>query len=236
LFDHSGTTLLVYPPAKAHTYTIATNVTGIGNGAFYYCTGLASVTIPNRVSSIGSEAFYQCTSLTRITIPDSVTNIAYSAFAYSGLNSVVIGSGVTNIGSAFDNCNGLTSVYFRGNAPGLDWGAFYNADNVTVYYLPGTTGWDEFPSVSGRAAVLWNPHAQTSDASFGVQTNAFGFNIVGSSNLVIVVEACTNLTAPAWIPVSTNTLNTFIGTNGSSYFSDPNWTNYAGRFYRFRSP
>jgi uncharacterized delta-60 repeat protein len=72
------------------------------------------------------------------------------------------------------------------------------------------------------------------DGSKGIVSNKFGFNITGSSNLVIVVEASTNLTN--WLPVSTNTLNTFIGTNGSSYFSDSQWTNYHGRFYRLRSP
>ena len=84
--------------------------------------------------------------------------------------------------------------------------------------------------------MLWNPQAQTADGSFGVQNNQFGFNITGSSNLVIVVEASTDMSNPAWIPVGTNTLNTFVGTNGTSYFSDPQWTNYPNRFYRFRSP
>jgi hypothetical protein len=111
---------------------------------------------------------------------------------------------------------------------------FTGDNNATVYYLPGTTNWGT--TFGGRPAVLWNPQAQTSDASFGVQMNRFGFNITGSSNLVIVVEACTNLVNPVWSPLSTNTLNTFIGTNGMSYFSDPAWTNYPGRFYRLRSP
>jgi hypothetical protein len=83
--------------------------------------------------------------------------------------------------------------------------------------------------------VLWNPRAQTSGTSFGVRTNRFGFTIIGSSNLVIVVEACT-LTNSTWVPVGTNTLNTFIGTNGTSYFNDPKWTNYPVRCYRLRSP
>ena len=110
----------------------------------------------------------------------------------------------------------------------------FNYDyNATVYYLPGTTNWGT--TFGGRPTVLWNPQAQ-SDASFGVRANQFGFNIIGSSNLVIVVEACTNFTNPVWQPVQTNTLNTFVGTNGSAYFSDPAWTNYPGRFYRFRSP
>jgi hypothetical protein len=44
-----------------------------------------------------------------------------------------------------------------------------------------------------------------------------------------VVEASTDLIN--WQPVQTNTL-----TSGSVYFSDPQWTNYPGRFYRLRSP
>jgi hypothetical protein len=110
---------------------------------------------------------------------------------------------------------------------------FYK-DSATIYYLPGTTGWGT--TFDGLPAVCWNPQAQTSGASFGVRTNRFGFKITGSSNLVIVVEGCTNLANPGWSPVATNTLNTFVGTNGTSYFSDSKWTNYPDRFYRLRSP
>jgi hypothetical protein len=100
--------------------------------------------------------------------------------------------------------------------------------------MPGTTNWSN--PWQGLPAVLWNPQAQTGDSDFGVRTNQFGFNITGSSNLVIVVEACTNLVNSVWTPLSTNTLNTVVGTNGTSYFSDSNWTNSTARFYRFRSP
>ena len=55
--------------------------------------------------------------------------------------------------------------------------------------------------------------------------------IVQLSGLVIVVEASADLANPFWTPVGTNTL-----TGGSSYFSDPEWTNYPARFYRLRSP
>jgi hypothetical protein len=216
LFNKNLTTLVKYPEGIAGGYTIPDSVTDIGYQAFYRCGRLTSVTIPDSVINIGDWAFVSCTNLTSITIPNSVTNIGYIAFS---------------------GCSSLTGVYFTGNAPGLGWaptGTFEGANQATVYYLPGTTNWSS--PFGGRPAVLWNPQAQTGEASFGVQTNRFGFTITGSSNLVIVVEACTNLTAPIWTPVGTNTLNAFIGTNGSSYFSDPSWMNYAGRFYRFRSP
>ncbi len=77
--------------------------------------------------------------------------------------------------------------------------------------------------------MLWNPQAQN-DSSFGVQNNQFGFNITGTTNIPIVVEACTNMDS-TWIPLKTYTV-----TNGLIYFSDPQWRNYPVRFYRLRSP
>jgi hypothetical protein len=79
--------------------------------------------------------------------------------------------------------------------------------------------------------VLWHPFGPSGGVSFGVQSNQFGFNFTGPVNLVIVVEAATNLANPVWIPLQTNTL-----TNGSLSFSDPQWTNYSSRFYRITSP
>jgi hypothetical protein len=98
-----------------------------------------------------------------------------------------------------------------------------------VYYMPGTTGWGS--TFGGRPSVLWNPQVQTDDPSFGVRTNRFGFAITWASGMVVVVEASTNLVNPLWSPVATNIL-----TDGSSYFRDPQWTNYPARLYRLRSP
>jgi hypothetical protein len=95
--------------------------------------------------------------------------------------------------------------------------------------LPNKSGWGS--TYSGHTALLWNPQAQTANSSFGIRTNRFGFNITGTTDLTIVVEASTNLTQPNWYPIATNSL---IG--GSSYFSDPQWTNYSRRYYRLRSP
>ncbi len=60
---------------------IPSNVTSIGDYAFYNCTGLTSVTIPESVESIGSYAFKSCSGMTRVNIPSSVTTIGDEAFA-----------------------------------------------------------------------------------------------------------------------------------------------------------
>ena len=95
--------------------------------------------------------------------------------------------------------------------------------------MPETSGWGT--TLAGRPTALWRPQVQTSDASFGVKLNQFGFNITWADGRVVVVDASTNLATPVWTPVSTNTL-----AGGSSYFSDPHWTNAPTRFYRLRSP
>jgi hypothetical protein len=79
--------------------------------------------------------------------------------------------------------------------------------------------------------VLWNPLIQTSDGSFGVQNNQFGFNFTGTTNIPVEVEACTNLANPVWTTLQSLTL-----TNGLVYFSEPLQTNSSGRFYRISAP
>ena len=93
---------------------------------------------------------------------------------------------------------------------------FCGDNDATGYCLPGTTGW--YTPFGCLPIALWflpNPLILVNNPSFGVRTNQFG----------------TDLANPAWHPVSTNTL-----TDGSAYFSDPQWTSYARRFYRVRSP
>ncbi|MEO7675940.1 MAG: leucine-rich repeat protein [Verrucomicrobiota bacterium] len=196
------------------------------------------------MTNIGDFAFTRCLQLTAITVDalnssycsvegacfnkNQTTLIQYPAGKIGSVYRVP--SSVTSVASyAFHSCNSLMSIYFQGNAPDVGLEIFYWVDNAIVYYLPGRTGWG--PTFGGRPTVLWTPQIQTASASFGVLTNHFGFTITGISGLTVVVEASTNLLNPVWFPLQTNTLNA-----GSSYFSDPAWTNYSGRFYRFRSP
>ena len=217
--------------SRLTSVNIPNSVISMGNGIFHDCTSLTNITISDSVSNIGDDAFYNCPNLASVMIPSSVSNIGKRAFyGCERLTRVTIPKAVINIGDwAFGFCISLTEIYFQGNVPIVGTNVFDAFNNLTIYYLSGATGWSSY--FGGVSTVLWNPQTQTSDASFGVRTNQFGFTITGSSNLVIVVEACTNLTHPTWSPLQTNTL-----TGGAAYFSDPQWTNQPARFYRLRSP
>lgn len=118
--------------AQFDKITIGSNVTKIGNYAFYNCKSLISVVIPDSITSIGNGAFYSCKSLMSITIPNSVTNIGNNAFGYcDSLTNVTIPNSVTEIGSyAFSSCSSLKSVTILDNIMSIGTQAFSVCDNL----------------------------------------------------------------------------------------------------------
>jgi hypothetical protein len=220
IYGFNGSVGAITIPDTINGLPVTALAAGLFDNAAGY--GLTNVILGTNLTSIGNDAFAACANLTTLDIPNGVTNLGSGAFAF---------------------CDSLKSVYFQGNAPAVgsdvffQWSSFFPFSPpvyepptpTTVYYLPGTTGWGA--TFGGQPAILWNPQPQTGDADFGVRNHQFGFNITGTSNLTFVVEAATNLLRPDWQPVQTITLTT-----GPAYFSDSQWTNYPGRFYRLRSP
>lgn len=250
LFDKSQTTLVRYPEGKCvPNYVVPNGVTNVGPRAFDLCANLTAITLPETLTRVGDWAFRGC-GLTRLALPNNLTNIQDASYVSIGgpfgvfnwctsLTNVIFGKDLAYLGTgAFTFCTSLTEVFFQGNAPatvGTNGGPipgpwiFLNAPLVTVYYLPGTTGWE--PTFSQHPTRLWNPQVQTGDGSFGVGANGFGFNIAGTPDIPLVIEGSTDLAAQAWVPLQNCTL-----TNGSLSFSDLQGTNYPCRLYRIRSP
>jgi len=253
LFDKAQDTLLQYPPGLTNAgYIVLDSVTTIQGYAFYDCTNLVNITIPNGVTNLGFAAFLGCSSLASVIIPNGVSSIPQQAFAQCpNLASVIIPDSVTNIGPlafndcasltsitipasvndieslAFDSCTSLTSAYFEGNAP-ADGAGTFNNDPTTVYYLPGTTGWGAtYGNVLTQPWFQPQPQVLTFEPSFGIQNNQFGFTISWATNASVIIQACTNLSNPLWLPVATNTL-----ASGTNFFTDPSWSNYPSRYYR----
>ena len=148
------------------------NVTSIGYGAFYGCSGLISVVIPNSVTSIGSDAFGGCSGLTSVVIPNSVTSIGSYAFeGCSGLTSVVIPNSVSSIGSyAFLDCSGLTYVVIPNSVTSIGFSAFYGCKNLKVVlnnssftFVKGSL---DYGNIAYYAEVVCNGYEQVDDLIF----------------------------------------------------------------------
>jgi hypothetical protein len=106
---------------------------------------------------------------------------------------------------------------------------FDSDDYATVYHLPGTSGWRS--NLNGLPTVLWIALIQIGDTTFDARNNQFGYDITGASNLVVAVEALTNLANQVWSPLQTVTL-----TDGLFHFSEPLQINSSSRFYRLSPP
>jgi trimeric autotransporter adhesin len=104
-----------------------------------------------------------------------------------------------------------------------------NSNNIGDYQVivSGACG-----SITSSVAKLFlPPQIETGDANLGMQENGFGFNVTGTSNQTVIVEASTNLNSSGWEPLATNTLGAV-----PYHFNDQDGTNHGQRFYRVRTP
>ena len=127
-------------------------VTSIGDGAFYNCTSLTSITIPNSITSIGKNNFITCWSLTNINVAsgnnyfsskdgilfnkDKTTLIRYPEGSKRTVYSIP--STVRNIGEdAFSNSN-LTSITIPDSVTSIGSWAFTYCDGLTSITIPNS--------------------------------------------------------------------------------------------------
>ena len=118
-------------------YTPVTNFT-VMSGVVYGKGGIKTVnklTISDGVTGIGEHAFEFFSGITEVEIPDSVTYIGGAAFRQcTNLSIIKIGQGLSNIQSdAFIDCTNLKTVTFTGEAPMIASNSF-KYDTFTVYY------------------------------------------------------------------------------------------------------
>lgn len=134
--------LLSYAPGNDATeFTIPSEVTKIGYGAFYRCSNLQSITLHNNLTIIDDHAFQRCSSIISITIPDSVVSIGMYAFDYcSSLVDVDLGDGVLNIGGcAFYGCGNIETITIPESVINLGGDVFGSSSKLkTVYCYPAT--------------------------------------------------------------------------------------------------
>lgn len=71
--------------------------------------------VPATTTTIGDGAFYGCQNLTSVTLPSSLRSIGYYAFAYSALKGIDIPNALDSIGlGAFQYCNHMCYANITG--------------------------------------------------------------------------------------------------------------------------
>ena len=92
------------------------SVTGIGNDAFSFCTGLTLVSVPSTVVKIGDRAFMGCNAL---------NSVQFTSPKY------------TEIGDyAFSGCEKLASINFPSTLETIGDGAFHACTSLKMIVIP----------------------------------------------------------------------------------------------------
>ena len=113
-------------------------VTVIGQEAFKDNTSVTKVTFAKKgnLTTIGEAAFAGCTALKSISLPDSLTTLGEQAFALTGLTSVTIPKGLTEIPAyCFASCSALKSVTVPKTVQAIGDYAFYNCPKLSSVKL-----------------------------------------------------------------------------------------------------
>ena len=173
--------------------TIPDSVTSIGERAFAGCSGLTSVTIGNGVKSIGERAFYNCTELTSITIPDSVASIGSSAFY--GCCKLVEVYNKSNLSIVAGSSGNGYVAYYAKNVYKQESGSKLTTDeNGFVFYYDGATGY--LVGYTGNENELVLPDGFT--ANNGMTVNSYkiyeyAFNDCVGLTSVIIPDSVTRI-------------------------------------------
>ena len=121
--------------------TIGSNITSIGDRAFYNCDALTSVSLPNAVTYVGEEAFMGCDELTSFTIGTGFANHKGNFLAYCPkLTTITVADGNTNNYISVDNV------------------LIHNVAGVGSYVVicaPGKTGDYTIPAESLTHPCVW---------------------------------------------------------------------------------
>lgn len=107
-------------------------VDSIGISAFANCNNLVSVIFPSKKLTIGEKAFENCVNLLSLSLNSDEVIIRPYAFANTGIQNLVLGDGVKEIGDyAFSNCTNLESkVVLPPSVKKVSIGVFLNCSQL----------------------------------------------------------------------------------------------------------
>lgn len=191
------------------TVTVSASVKRIGVGAFFSCTSLKTITIPNSVTTIEDGAFDSCSSLTKIVLPDSVTNIGKGLFfECTNLTEATLSKSIKKISKTmFGNCQKLKKIIIPNSVKNIESSAFSGCTNLTNITIPAsvtTIGECSFCGCTSLKNVYYSgTKAQWNKISFGSHNDYLNNSTLHFAEEVTQVQSKPITTKPATKPTTT---------------------------------
>lgn len=127
---------------KKITFVEGSELSSIGDYAFYYCTSLEEIVIPASVVTIVEYAFYNCENLKKVTFENDSQLNEIQDYAFkecTSLEEISIPASVTSLVKSFFNCNKLKKVTFEGNSiTVIPSETFGNCDSLEEITIPSS--------------------------------------------------------------------------------------------------
>lgn len=143
------------------TLIVGSNLSGIGDYAFYGCTALKSIKLANGLDTIGNHAFDGCKTMSTINLPDECKITTLGAYAFkdcSSLTSFTVPISVTNIGDgAFKGCWALESINLSASSL-TNLGSYVFQDCTSLKNITFPRGYSEtveLSSFEGCSSLAW---------------------------------------------------------------------------------
>jgi len=129
---------------------VYSKVNGVANKLIYALPSVSgTVIVPEGVTEIASSAFSRRKSLTGIVLPSTLKTIGAYAFSGTGLTSVTVPAGVTDMGEQiFGDCDALITADILAQTTSFGYGMFDSCDKLKTVSIPGVklnySGWGAF--------------------------------------------------------------------------------------------
>lgn len=184
----------------------------VANNTFAGASSLESVVLPSQVSVIGDGAFFECSSLKRINLPQTVRSMGESVFSYSGITEFTVPESLKTIeAQAFRECRALRQITLHAGVERIGDDAFENCYFLHEIYnnsaLDITLGSYDNGSIAKNALIVY-----TNGETAAPKTTLNGCEFLyanGTWFLTYCEEDLKNVTFPESIKYASTTMNTY---------------------------
>lgn len=141
-------------------YLDLTNVTHIGEYAFYFCRSLKEVILNDNIEKLESGVFFSCRKLEKIVLPSNLVHISKDCFCDTGFKSITFNEGLKTIDRrAFDSCEKLSEVVFPESLEYIWNIAFSDCDSLESITIPvnlKVLGFESFAGCDKLTTIYFN--------------------------------------------------------------------------------